>query len=108
LVFVNHGDDDSCEAFKTLLSERGYRAEAPYSGTEYDLATGAMTVFTEGKAIDRVRLFKGNSRGDLLYNELVSETEKLLKLVKNRRGRPNKDNAKLTSQIRELIEKWKD
>ena len=108
LVFVNHGDNISCEDFKNLLNEKGYRAEAPYSGTEYDLATGKMTIYTEGKAVDRVQLFKGNTRAEMLYNELVSEAEQLLTLVKGRRGRTNKDNAKLTSQIRELIEKWKD
>lgn len=108
LIFVNHGNEQSCEDFKNLLLEKGYQAEAPYSGTEYDLVTGKMTVYTEGKAIDRVQLFKGNKRSDMLYNDLVSEAEKLLVLTKGRRGKPNKDNAKLTSQIRELIEKWKD
>lgn len=108
LVFVNHGEDDACEDFKKLLIEKGYSAEAPYSGTEYDLASGKMTVYTEGKAIDRTRVFKGNTRAELVYNELVSEAQKLLMLANDRRGRPNKDNAKLTSQIRELIEKWKD
>ena len=67
-----------------------------------------MTVYTEGKTIDRVQVFKGNTRADMIYKELVSEAEKLLSLVKQRRGRTNKDNAKLTSQIRELCEKWKD
>lgn len=108
LIFVNHGNEQSCEDFKNLLLEKGYQAEAPYSGTEYDLVTGKMTVYTEGKAIDRVQSFKGNKRSDMLYNDLVSVAEKLLVLTKGRRGKPNKDNAKLTSQIRELIEKWKD
>ncbi len=107
-VFVNHGDDASCEDFKTTLSDMGYRAFAPYSGTEFDLANGNMTVFTEGKPIDRVSRYKGNARADMLFRELVSEAERLLNLVKTRRGRPNKDNARLTSQIRELINKWKD
>ncbi len=107
LIFVNHGDDDSCVDFKNLLIEKGYRAEAPYSGTEYDLATGKMTIFTEGKAIDRVNTFKGNTRADMIYNQLVLEAEKLLALVKGRRGMTNKDNASLTSQIRELRDKWK-
>ncbi len=107
-VFVNHGDDGSCEAFKDTLSHLGYTAYAPYSGTEYDLKNGAMTVFTEGKAADRVQLYKGNSRADWLFRELVSEAEALLRLAKGRRGRPNKENAKFTSQIRDLIEKWKD
>ena len=108
LIFVNHGDDDACQDFKKLLSEKGYRAEAPYSGTEYDLATGRITVYTEGKKIDRVSILKSNTRADMIYNNLVSETERLLALVKARKGRTNKDNAKLTSQIRELCDKCKD
>ena len=107
-IFVNHGDDAACEAFQNLLAEHGYRADAPYSGTEYDLATGRMTVYTERKEVDRVRTYKGNSRAEMIFNELVDEAERLLKLVKERRGRTNKDNAKLTSQIRELCEKWRD
>ena len=107
-VFVNHGDENACEDFKALLTEKGYRAEAPYSGTEYDLATGKMTVYTEGKAADRVRTYEGNSRAEMLYRELVSEAERLLALAKNRKGKTNKDNAKLTAQIRQLCEKWKD
>ena len=39
--------------------------------------------------------------------ELLAAAEDLLRLVKSRRGMTNKDNAKLTSQIRSLIEKWK-
>lgn len=108
MVFVNHGDENACEDFKNLLIEKGYRAEAPYSGTEYDLVTGKMTVYAEGKKIKSTEFSKGNTRADMLYNNLVSEAEKLLALAKTRKGRPNKDNAKLTSQIKEIIEKWKD
>lgn len=108
MVFVNHGDENACEDFKNLLIEKGYRAEAPYSGTEYDLVTGKMTVYAEGKKIKSTGFSKGNTRADMLYNNLVSEAEKLLALAKTRKGRPNKDNAKLTSQIKEIIEKWKD
>ena len=39
--------------------------------------------------------------------ELSKNNFVLLRLVKKRRGMTNKDNAKLTSQIRSLIEKWK-
>jgi len=108
LIFVNHGDENACEDFKRLLGENGYRAEAPYSGTEYDLGTGRMTVYTEGKTVDRVRVYKGNTRAEIIFNELVAEAEKLLAMVKKRRGMTNKENAKLTSQIRELCEKYKD
>ena len=108
LIFVNHGDDASCEDFKNLLNGMDYNAVAPYSGTEYNLATGKVTVYTEGKAIDRGEHYKSNTRADMIYRNMVLEAEKLLNLVKTRRGRPNKDNARLTSQIRSVIEKWKD
>ena len=107
MVFVNHGDDDQCQAFQNCLLDMGYQAEAPYSGTEYDLLTGKMTVFTDGKPIDRVQTFKGTQRAKQVYDELVAAAEELLRLVKKRRSMTNKDNAKLTSQIRSLIEKWK-
>ena len=108
LVFVNHGDDDACEAFKSLLQEQGYRAEAPYSGTEFDLRTGQMTVYTEGSRIDRTAAFKGSRKAKAVYDELVAAAEELLRLAKARRGNTNKDNAKLTDQIRSLIKKWKN
>ncbi len=108
LLFVNHGDDQSCEDFKNFLCANGYDATAPYSGTEYDLATGELTVYTDGKPVDRVQEYKSGTRAATVYKEMVAEAERLLTLAKGRRGRTNKDNAKLTSQIRSLIDKWLD
>ena len=107
IVFVNHGDDAACEAFRMTLESMGYRAEAPYSGTEYDLLTGKLTVYTEGVKIDRAASFKGSQRAKQVYGELLAAAEELLALVRTRKGCTNKDNAKLTAQIRSLIEKWK-
>ena len=107
MVFVNHGDDASCKAFCETLTGMGYHAEAPYSGTEYDLLTGKMTIYTEAKPIDRSQIFKGTQRAKAVYEDLLAAAEELLALVRTRRGNTNKDNAKLTSQIRSLIEKWK-
>jgi len=106
-VFVNHGDDACCEAFRKTLEEMGYQAEAPYSGTEYDLLAGKITAYTEGVKIDRTAAYKGSQRAKQVYNELLAAAEELLALVKTRKGKTNKDNAKLTAQIRSLIEKWK-
>ena len=106
-VYVNHGDDDACKAFQSLLKELGYNAEAPYSGTEYDLIANKMTIFTDSKPIDRSQILKGNARARAVYGELLAAAEALLALVKTRKGCTNKDNAKLTSQIRDLINKWK-
>ena len=108
LVFVNHGDDESCEAFRKLLGDLGYYAQAPYSGTEFDLLTGKMTACTEGHRIDRAVAFKGGQRAKLVYDELVAAAEELLRLAKSCRGCTNKDNAKFTDQIRSLIKKWRN
>ncbi|MBE6979713.1 MAG: MBL fold metallo-hydrolase [Ruminococcaceae bacterium] len=107
-VFINHGDDESVKAFKEILVGEGYNTEDPYSGTEYDLITGKMTIYTEGKRIDRSVTAKGTQRAQAVFDELVAAAEELLRLVKKRRSMTNKDNAKLTDQIRALISKWKN
>ena len=85
----------------------GYNADAPYSGTEYDLHTGKMTVYTDAKLIRREAMLKGSARAQAVYRDLLAAAEALLVFVKTCKGRTNKDNAKLASQIRSLIEKWK-
>ena len=67
-----------------------------------------MTAYTEGVRLDRTEAFKGSQRARQIYGELLAAAEDLLALVKTRKGKTNKDNAKLTSQIRNLIEKWKE
>ena len=104
-VFINHGDDDACTAFRDLLQEKGYHADAPFSGSAYDLLTGKMTVYTEGTPIHREK--KGSARANAVYGELLAAAEALLAFVKTCKGRANKENAKFASQIRTLLEKWK-
>ena len=108
MVFVNHGDDASCEAFRKTISDMGYIAEAPFSGTEFDLKAGKMTAYTVGKKIDRAEAFKGGQRAKAVYGDLVAAAEELLAMVLKRRGCTNKDNAKLASQIRALTNKWRN
>jgi len=106
-VFVNHGDDGACMSFQKLLTQMGYCAEAPYSGTEYDLLTGRMTAYADAKTVKREQVHKGSARARAVYGELLAAAEALLAFAKTCKGRTNKDNAKLASQIRSLIEKWK-
>ena len=106
-VFVNHGEDVACTVFQKLLIQMGYQAEAPYSGTEYDLLTGKMTVYADSRPIRREQLTKGSARARAVYGDLLAAAEALLAFVRTCKGRTNKDNAKLASQIRTLIEKWK-
>ncbi len=102
MVFINHGEDAACEAFRATLDSLGYYAEAPYSGTEYDLRTGKLTAYTDGVRINREAAFKGSQRARQVYGELLAAAEDLLALIRQRSGKPNKENAKLTGQIRSL------
>lgn len=106
IVFLNHGTEESIAYLGDELRERGYAIETPYSGTEYDLITGAMTAYTESKRITAGDAAKLRSRKDKVHGELVSAAEALLALAKRSDNRPNKENAKLAAQIRALIDKW--
>ena len=105
-VFLNHGTEESIAALAGELRDRGYAVEAPYSGTEYDLTTGAMTAYAEGKRITAADAARTRSRKSQIHRDLVAQAEALLALAKRCDSRPNKDNAKFTAQIRALMEKW--
>ena len=108
MVFVNHGETEACEAFRDLLNAQGYTAEAPYSGMEYDLLTGRMTIYSEGRPVIKEEKTKGSARANAVYRELVNAAQELLALALSCKGRTNKDNSKFTDQIRNLINKWRE
>ncbi len=105
-VFLNHGTEESIAALAEELKARGYAVETPYSGTEYDLARGIMTAYTEKKRLSAADAAKNRSRKNSVHRDLVSQAEALLALAKRCESRPNKENAKFASQIRALMEKW--
>ncbi len=105
-IYVNHGDEDSCEAFCDLLKSHGYAADAPFSGTEYDLISGQMITYAEGKRIVHKKE-RVNSRAAGVYHDLVSAAQELLALAIACDGRTNKNNSKFADQIRSLIAKWR-
>ena len=66
-----------------------------------------MTVYTDRKPVTRKTQAKERARVNAVYGELLAAAEALLAFVKTCKGRANKENAKLTVQIRSLIAKWK-
>lgn len=107
MIFVNHGDEISAEAFQKLLASQGYSAYAPGSGSEYDLRVGVFVTEAAPRRINRVHGVRGGARAQAVYAVLIETAAELLALAKATRGRPNKELAKLTGQIRSLIDKWK-
>ncbi len=105
-VFLNHGTEESIASLGAELRECGYAVEAPYSGTEYDLATGAMTAYTDSRRVTSQSAARARSRQTTVHATLLSEARALLALAERCEGRPNKENAKFAAQIRALAEKW--
>ncbi len=100
-VFVNHGDDDACQAFTELLGEKGYKATAPYSGTVYDLATGTTVVETQGQPV------KSGSPGEnRSYQALLQEAESLVARIKKHPKATEQQISQLRKDIQALLRKW--
>lgn len=106
-VFVNHGDDESVKVFAGLVQEKlGIHASAPYSGTEFNLASGKLEYAPEGVPIVKSTLTPAAARKNTLYEKLVAAGQRLMAIIIKSQGMSNKDVIKLTDQINNLCEKW--
>lgn len=109
LVFVNHGDPESADSFTACLNnELGYRAFAPYSGTEFDIAAGRFTVVTQGRPIVKTpKAPSAERKVNPLFTELLRAAEALMQAVRGCEGRSNRDLRAFTDAVRKLTDKIK-
>ena len=104
LVFVNHGDPDSADAFTACLNgELGYRAFAPYSGTCFDLLSGEFVYVAQPKPI--VKKSAAAPRASRFLDGLIAAAERLLAVCRKLDGRPNKLLDGFTNDINKLSDK---
>lgn len=104
--FVVHGDADSADSFtQRLKDELGVDAYAPYSGAEFDIASGEITVDAQPVLIPKKNKNTGSS--NVYYNELLSASDRLYRLIKENSGRANADMRKLTEALNKLCEEYK-
>lgn len=108
LVFVNHGEDESCKSFAECLEkENGFRAVAPYSGTIYDLAAGECVKETEGVLIPKESKPSGDGmRTEGFFGNLAAAGRRLTGLISKWRERPNKEIKRFTKDVEDLCDKW--
>ncbi len=107
LVFVNHGEDSVCELFAKEVNVRyGIETVAPYSGSLYDLETGAC--IETGNTVRLQKADKSEKRraASAAYDRLVKAGHRLIAVIERNHGGTNKDLAKFTSQINDLCSKW--
>ena len=104
-VFLVHGNDDVCDSFGQVLKEEyGYQAEAPFSGSVYDLASGRWLEQRAGVVVTKT--VETAKRAVGVYARLLAAGERLLSVIRHNEGGANKDLAKFADQINSLCDKW--
>lgn len=105
MFFVNHGEDDSANTFvKKLESELNIPAYAPFSGAEFDMISGEITV--DAKPVPIPKKKRNTANFSASYSRLLSASERLSALVKNSSGCANADMNKLAEAINKLCDDW--
>ncbi len=97
-IFVNHGDDGSCVAFAETLKELGYDAEAPFSGSVFDLRDASAIVRTEGKPVRK------DGVKNAVFAKLLAAAERLMKALRGCEGRSNRELSALTDKVNALAD----
>ena len=103
-VFVIHGEDSVCQVFTDRLrNEMHLDAGAPYSGTVFNLATGAYE--KECEPVHVVKTEKSLNKAmkaNTPFARLLAAGQRLLTVIRHNEGGANKDLARFTSQINSL------
>ena len=98
-VFIVHGEDEAAMSFaKCLREEHGFDADAPYSGTVFNLAEGEYEKVTEGVRIHR--------KGEGGYVNDMPESGKK-RQVEEGTGLPNRELEELAGELRALAKKYR-
>ena len=104
-VFVVHGDDEVTQEFADRIKEHfGFNADAPFSGTEFDLITGDFLKITKGIRIHKEVTPSGKAQS--VFNDLQAACERLRKVIMHNKGGANADLQKFTDEINRLCDSW--
>lgn len=106
-VYVVHGEDKVCEIFAEYLrKELGMDAEAPYTGSVYDVESNKL--IKEGER-NRIPVKKaGAKRASAVFARLVAAGQRLMYIIGRSEELANKDIAKFADQINSLCDKWEE
>ncbi len=109
-VFLNHGEDAACEALGERIGEEfGLSAEAPFSGSCFDLLTGQWIRIAEPvlrqkeKEEKKTREKSRKTSGAQAWEELYAAAKELLEHVYSLEGHANSELRDLTAKIRKLL-----
>ena len=104
-VFVVHGEDLTSNLFASTLRNRlSLDAEAPYSGSVFDLAKGAWVTRAAPRRVEKLE--NKTSRAGAVFARLIAAGQRLMAVIKQNEGLANKELAKFANQINALCDKW--
>ena len=108
LVFVNHGDDDSTTGFARTVTETfGIPAQAPYSGSEFDLLKGEWIRITDPVYKEKAKTQNADpaarKKKESAFTELREAVQALDRYTATLSGHSNHELKKLADIIRALI-----
>ncbi len=107
-VFVVHGDDATTTAFADLLvTEHGYKAMAPYSGTSYDLIKGEFIRIAKPKPIAGGTAAAVRGASDS-YTKLQIAARRLETLITRKKGVTNKELEQMTREVNDLCRRFEN
>lgn len=105
-VFVVHGEDSVVKSFVECLQvEYGIKANAPYSGSVFNLLTNRFEYEAEPIPVKKTTKSKASSD---VFARLLAAGQRLLAVIHKNEGGANKDLAKFADQITSLCDKWDD
>ncbi len=103
MVFVNHGDEKVCESFALLIEKNlKIRAEAPFSGDEFDLH---KEIFTKREKAVRAVL-KKKEKVNSAFDNLILAGQRLCEIIKGCKGLTNRELSDFAGKINALSEKY--
>ena len=104
-VFVVHGEDLTSDLFASTLRNRlGLDAEAPYSGSAFDLAKGVWITRAAPRRVEKLE--SKTSRASSVFGRLIAAGQRLMAVIKQNEGLANKELARFADQINALCDKW--
>ena len=104
-VFVVHGEDLTSDLFASTLRNRlGLDAEAPYSGSAFDLAKGVWITRAAPRRVEKLE--SKTSRANSVFGRLIAACQRLMAVIKQNEGLANKELARFADQINALCDKW--
>ena len=104
---VTHGEDSGTEIFAgRLKDELGYDADAPFSGTIYDLAAGEYLYEAQGVKIQKASVSPKASKAARAYEKLVALGHRLMSVIRKNEGCANKDLERFARDVQSLCDKW--